>query len=134
LDLVDVSGPTWAVQITNLRVPSTVQNGSKDVILDCEYNLHPKEIEEREDPVVKWFFRSKPGPVYQWIPGSKPKDLDILKGRLDLEYRASVNPSMAYRALRILRPTTDLSGEWKCMVSTFSSEDFMVKKMVVFGE
>ncbi|XP_046401583.1 uncharacterized protein LOC124167646 [Ischnura elegans] len=36
-------------------------------------------------------------------------------------------------ALRIRTPTTDLSGDYKCSVSTFHDEDFMVKKMLVFA-
>ncbi|XP_071453952.1 uncharacterized protein [Hetaerina americana] len=36
-------------------------------------------------------------------------------------------------ALRIRKPTTDLSGDYKCSVSTFHDEDFMVKKMLVFA-
>jgi hypothetical protein len=39
-----------------------------------------------------------------------------------------------HRALYITNPTTELSGEYKCFVSTFDDEDFMTKKMVVFGE
>jgi hypothetical protein len=39
-----------------------------------------------------------------------------------------------HRALFISNPTTELSGEYKCVVSTFDDEDFMTKKMVVFGE
>jgi hypothetical protein len=39
-----------------------------------------------------------------------------------------------HRALYITNPTTELSGEYKCFVSTFDDEDFMTKKMVVFGK
>jgi hypothetical protein len=71
--------------------------------------------------------------VYQWIPGQKPQDLGILKGRLDLSHRASDNGATMHRALYIPNPTTELSGEYKCLVSTFNDEDFMTKKMVVFA-
>lgn len=39
-----------------------------------------------------------------------------------------------HRALYILTPTTELSGEYKCSVSTFTDEDFMIGKMVVIGK
>lgn len=58
----------------------------------------------------------------------------MLKGRLDLSYRASDHNATMHRALYIKQPTTDLSGDYKCLVSTFWGEDFMNKKMVVFGK
>lgn len=120
------------VTITNLKVPSTVQNGSSGTILDCEYTLLPDEAQPTSGLVIKWYFNSRPAPVYQWIPRQRPQDLDLLRGRLDMNYTANNHAAMEHRALRILNATTDLSGEWKCSVSTFKNEDFMIKKMVVF--
>lgn len=124
------------VQISELRVPETVRNGSDAVILDCVYTLKPEEAKALSTAglVLKWFFNNGPEPVYQWIPGQKPQELGLLKGRLDLHYEASNQAGTMYRALRIIRPTTDLSGEYKCTVSTFHTEDFMVKKMIVYGK
>lgn len=48
--------------------------------------------------------------------------------------RASSHPATMHRALYIVHPTTELSGEYKCFVSTFTDEDFMIKKMIVYGE
>jgi hypothetical protein len=60
------------LQITDLKVPQLVKNGSgRSLILDCEYTLSPDE--EAAGLVVKWFFNSQPAPVYQWIPGKKPQ-------------------------------------------------------------
>jgi hypothetical protein len=125
-----------AVQIKVLRVPPSVRNGSRSALLDCEYTLKPAEIagDRFSGLVVKWYFNSSPSPVYQWIPGQKPQDLGILKGRLDLSHRASSNVATMHRALYIPNPTTELTGEYKCLVSTFDDEDFMTKKMVVYGE
>jgi len=72
--------------------------------------------------------------VWFFISGKPPQDLGILKKRLDLSYRATDHLASMHRALYINRPTTELSGDYKCLVSTFKEEDFMVKKMVVFGE
>lgn len=58
----------------------------------------------------------------------------MLKGRLRLEHRASKKNGTAHRALYILQPTTELSGEYKCAVSTFHEEDFMIKRMLVYGK
>ncbi|XP_049828115.1 uncharacterized protein LOC126267190 isoform X1 [Schistocerca gregaria] len=122
------------VTITDMRVPSEVRNGSTAaVVLDCEYSLRPEEQGADSGLVVKWFFNNSPEPVYQWIPGQKPQDLGILRGRLKLAHRASTSHASMHRALYIVRPTTELSGEYRCSVSTFKDEDFMTKKMIVYA-
>ncbi|KAL1461079.1 hypothetical protein WDU94_013010 [Cyamophila willieti] len=123
------------VQITDLRVPSLVKNGSSSyALLDCEYSLSQEESGPNSGLVVKWFFNDRSAPVYQWIPGKDPQGWDILKGRLNLGYKASSHKSTMHRALYIINPTTELSGNYKCVVSTFDDEDFMNKKMIVYGE
>lgn len=57
----------------------------------------------------------------------------ILKGRLNLNYSASGDTNSVHRALHIIQPGTDLSGEYTCFVSTFNSEDRKTKTMLVFG-
>lgn len=122
------------VQITDLRVPHEVKNGSTSpAVLDCLYTLRPEESSADAGLVVKWFFNNSPEPVYQWIPGEKPQDLGILRGRLKLGHRASNNRATMHRALYIVNPTTELTGEYRCSVSTFNDEDFMTKKMIVSG-
>jgi Immunoglobulin V-set domain len=118
------------VRITQLKVPRLVQNGT-DVSLDCEFQLEPHESRHLE-LVVKWFLNGRPEPVFQWIPAhGRPQDLGPLRGRLDLTYPA--NRSGA-GGIRIRAATTELTGDYKCAVSTYDGEDFMVKRMTVFGE
>lgn len=64
----------------------------------------------------------------------KRQDLGVLRGRLNLEYQASMDANSRYRALHIIKPGPDLSGDYTCSVSTFQSEDVRTKKMLVFGE
>lgn len=64
----------------------------------------------------------------------RPQDLGPLKGRLNLDHEASVDANSIYRALHILKPGPDLSGDYTCKVSTFQSEDESTKNMLVFGE
>lgn len=119
-----------AVKIVKLAVPEIIQYGVQDAItLDCDYN-----VTNINGLVLKWFFRNKVRPVYQWIPGQKPQDLGILKGRVDLLYRASSDPLKMHRALRIVKLNTDISGDYTCVVSTFSGEDSKTKQMIVFGK
>ena len=39
-----------------------------------------------------------------------------------------------HRALKILNPTTELSGTYRCKVSSFVDEDFMQRRMIVYGK
>uniref|UniRef100_T1HBN1 Ig-like domain-containing protein n=1 Tax=Rhodnius prolixus TaxID=13249 RepID=T1HBN1_RHOPR len=118
------------LKIRKLQVPTVVQNGTQSsVVLDCDYILEP----EANGLVVKWFFNDHPNPVYQWIPNKRPQDLGVLKGKLNLDYRASDDESKVHRALQIINPTIELSGEYRCVVSTFDDEAADSKKMVIFG-
>ncbi|GLH12074.1 Uncharacterized protein GBIM_16831 [Gryllus bimaculatus] len=92
----------WGVQITELHVPPVVRNGSSSAVLDCEYSLRSDELRTDSGLVVKWYFNNGPSPVYQWIAGGRPQDLGVLRGRLDLLYRASDNNAMKHRALYIV--------------------------------
>ncbi|KAF4525129.1 hypothetical protein B566_EDAN005071 [Ephemera danica] len=124
-------GSSAGVQIKELKVPPLVLNGSGNAVtLDCEYSLEPREL-TGNSLVVKWFHNNVPAPVYQWIPPLPPQDLGVLRGRLDLSYGASTNKTNK-NGLRIINPTTELSGEYKCSISTFEAEDFMIKRMIVF--
>ncbi|KAK3929006.1 Muscle, skeletal receptor tyrosine-protein kinase [Frankliniella fusca] len=135
-DPTRVSGPagSWALRIGQLHVPSPIRNGSvKDVVLDCDYSLDAGE--KPDDIVVKWYLNqeSNPSPVYQWIVSKIPQALGVLSGRVDLLYPATDQPSTRHRALRILNPTIELSGEYRCEVSTLrGGEDSKAKKMIIY--
>ncbi|XP_065159843.1 selection and upkeep of intraepithelial T-cells protein 1-like [Atheta coriaria] len=116
------------VKINKLKVPKLIKHGSPSVILDCDFTLEDSD----EEPVVKWFFNNDRTLVYQWIPGKRPQDSGILKGRLKLEYKASEDPNCLHRALYILQPGPDLSGNYTCLVSTFQSEEIRTKSMLVY--
>ncbi|XP_017769013.1 PREDICTED: uncharacterized protein LOC108557119 [Nicrophorus vespilloides] len=118
-----------SVKINRLQVPEVIRHGAP-VVLDCDFTLEATD----SDLVVKWFFNKNKTLVYQWIPGSstRPQVSGILKGRLNLEYAASVDGNSVHRALHILKPGPDLSGDYTCSVSTFQSEDIRTKSMLVF--
>lgn len=118
-----------SVKINKLQVPSVTEHGAP-VTLDCDFTLEATD----EGLVVKWLFTKNNSLVYQWIPGpkSKPQDLGILRGRLNLDYKSGVDANSIHRALHILQPGPDLSGEYTCVVSTFQSEDKQTKSMLVF--
>lgn len=115
------------IQINYIKVPPAVQNNTdQSVILECNYSIRPDDSEL----VVKWYLND--AVVYQWIPPHKPQALGIMKDRVNLSYVSSDDPKMAYRSMQIINPTTNIAGEYKCFVSTFTDEDFSMKSMIVF--
>ncbi|KAG8228945.1 hypothetical protein J437_LFUL009427 [Ladona fulva] len=128
---------TEALKLLGLKVPGLVQNGTEEsVVLDCLYDLGSAENSaeggKRLGLVVKWFFEGDPYPVYQWIPKHPPQGQGKLRGRVDLDYRATNDESTMHRALFIKKPTVELSGQYTCTVSTFDDEKSLSKTMVVY--
>ncbi|KAF8764681.1 uncharacterized protein LOC129980976 [Argiope bruennichi] len=120
-----------SLQITRLSIPSFVPNGSEEsVLLDCEYTYSLKEDKKL---VVKWFHEDDPNPVYQWIP-----ELDVKlyseKFKLDEDYIIpSGNDYTRSRAINILKPTTELSGTYRCEVQSLEGADNMEDTMTVYA-
>ncbi|KAL0884231.1 hypothetical protein ABMA27_016229 [Loxostege sticticalis] len=117
-----------SVRIINMRVPEVFQYGTLDsVTLDCDY-----VTDNVTGLVVKWFYMDKSQPVYQWIPPQKPQALGVLKNKLNLNYKVSHNPYTQHRALHILSPTPEMTGNYTCVVSTFLAEDQRTRPMTIF--
>ncbi|XP_015918021.1 uncharacterized protein [Parasteatoda tepidariorum] len=120
------------VEITRLSMPRWVQNGTEDsVVLDCEYNYS----DEDQRLVVKWFLNDDPQPIYQWIPELNQRYAsEKVKGKLNMDY--TVSPSSQhtrYRALNLMKPTTELSGRYSCHVVSLLSQDAEDQVMVVYA-
>ncbi|XP_068632650.1 uncharacterized protein [Battus philenor] len=119
------------VNIKNLEVPALVEVGAESIVLDCQYSIDA--VSPRVGLVMKWFFNGSSGLVYQWIPPMRPQVVGLLKGKVDLDFKISDDPLQAYRAIKIRKPTTDLSGNYTCVVSTFLEEDRQTKSMLVYS-
>ncbi|GFQ95593.1 ig-like domain-containing protein [Trichonephila clavata] len=119
------------LQITRLSIPSFVPNGSEEsVLLDCEYTYNMKDDKKL---VVKWFHDDDPNPVYQWIPELDSK-LYSDKYKLDEDYEIpSGNSYTRSRAINIQKPTTELSGTYKCEVQSLEGSDDMEDTMTVYA-
>lgn len=107
--------------------PAVKNNSGQAAILDCNFSFRTDDA----DLELKWLLNDKI--VYRWTPDRAPQVMGILKDRLDLQYKATEEPQSAYRAMKIINPTTDVSGEYKCVVSTSTDEDFSMRNMTVFG-
>ncbi|XP_077564895.1 uncharacterized protein LOC144180427 [Haemaphysalis longicornis] len=120
-----------AVTIRRLSVPRWVRNGTDSpVVLDCEYVYNENDLKL----VVKWFFNDGLEPVYQWIPEMKAREaFGVLHGRLDDAYSVNSRDRYSqYRAIRILRPTRELSGKYTCVVASLAGQDARYQDMTVF--
>ncbi|KAK3854316.1 hypothetical protein Pcinc_039195 [Petrolisthes cinctipes] len=115
-----------------------VENGTVEaVVLDCPFTL---EDEDRfEDLVIKWYHNEEPQPIYQWIPASMPPQalgrfVDVVDEGYLIEEGTSEGSTEAHkhRALRLLNPTTDLTGEYRCQVSSFNNYRTMMHHLVVY--
>lgn len=120
----------WCVAIWKLSVPRWVQNGTEEpILLDCEYVYNEHDVRL----VVKWFFNDLLEPVYQWIPELNARQTSgILTGRLDDSFTVGGSRDSQYRALRIIRPTTELSGRYTCVVSSMAGQDSREQSMMVY--
>ena len=83
------------------------------------------------------YFNDEPQPIYVWIPKRSPQVVDDarFRGRVDTQYAVrGANKYKRHRALKLINPTTEMSGQYRCKVSSFVDEDFMSKTMVVYCE
>jgi len=123
-----------AVRITDLSVPAVVLNGSlPSVLLDCTYQLDQPTNSSAAGLVVKWYHNRSPQPVYQWIPGYSPQAFGPLRGRVNLGHVVSDDPLMRHRAVQLVQPRPELSGEYTCKVTTWRGVDVATKRMTVYA-
>ncbi|XP_055600640.1 uncharacterized protein LOC129749632 isoform X3 [Uranotaenia lowii] len=123
-------GVCAAVKITSLKVPSTylLDKTSKNpdpLILDCEYDVDESE----KGFVLKWFLDGQP--VYQWIPTKNPFPFQSFKNRVDTSYVVSQERLHKHRAMAIIKPLANFTGEYACMVQTFASIDRKSAKLKI---
>lgn len=120
------------VHILHLSVPKWVENGTEDsVLLDCVYSV----AKDDQQLVVKWFLNDDPQPIYQWIPELDKRHVSQkLRGRLNLDFSLSSGNSFTkFRALNLVRPTTELGGRYSCHVNSLASQDAESKLMTVYA-
>ncbi|XP_033215380.1 uncharacterized protein LOC117171853 isoform X2 [Belonocnema kinseyi] len=125
------------LKIKQVKIPETVQEGELDyVILDCDYDL---EGTSAKLLVVKWFFKKEESPsedfyvAYQWIHGRLPVAEPSFKKYIDIHYKASDDPFTMYRALKLNKPTVDVTGTYMCQISTVDDETQAQGSMVIYS-
>ena len=120
------------MKIRELSVPSMVELGSENILLDCDFDYNDTERIQLD---IKWYFEDEPSPFYQWVPEQMARPQIIgekFRQHIDLDHVVHTDSHKKHRALLLKKPTTELSGSYTCKVSTFVSEDVRRKKMIVF--
>jgi len=97
-----------------LTVPTATEAGDDDasVILDCDYEYEEREKNHLE---VKWYHNKEPSPFLQWLPssGGPPQIIgDKFRDHLDLSYVSDADIFRRHKAIKIRRPTLELSGRY----------------------
>ncbi|XP_055619719.1 uncharacterized protein LOC129764548 [Toxorhynchites rutilus septentrionalis] len=114
---------TQCLRITELDVPQAyvLQQGEdppEDLVLDCEYDL---EEDKAKGFVLKW--KHNDLQIYQWIPSKKPVAFTSFKGHVDLDYSVSDDRYQKYRALKLINPMANFTGNYSCSVQTYDENE-----------
>lgn len=111
------------LRITNLDVPQSyiIPRGdepAEDLVLDCEY-----EVDEASSKgfVLKW--KHNDLQIYQWIPSKKPLALTAFRGHVDVDYPVSDDRLQKYRALKLVNPMANFTGNYSCSVQTYDENE-----------
>lgn len=119
-----------AINITTVNIPKVVKAGTdQHVVLDCVYNMGNSP---KTGLVIKWFVNQDL--LYQWIHGNMPTGSDEFQKYIDESYKASTDPDTMYRAVKLVRPGHELSGNVRCVISTQYDEADASRKMLVYCE
>ncbi|XP_055705366.1 uncharacterized protein LOC129803058 isoform X2 [Phlebotomus papatasi] len=108
------------VKIHDVKVPQTYifdEENPEELTLDCIYEVDPEET----GFVLKWYLNDQS--VYQWIPSVGSFAFPILKNRIDATHVASEDYLQKHRALAIVNPSWNVTGNYTCSVQTFQSSD-----------
>ena len=123
-----------SLEIVDFVVPSVVEVGSENVVLDCNYNFDEAEASELE---VKWYFNEDPSPFLVWIAGRKDSEPQIIGSlfadKIDLEYKVTDDYHTAHRAIMLHKPTIAMAGTYHCKVETLTSEATAEANMLVYS-
>jgi hypothetical protein len=121
---------TWAINITTVDIPYLIKAGSTDPnVLDCNYELGNSST---DGLVIKWFVNQDV--LYQWIHGKVPTGSEEFKKYIDESFKASNDPRTMYRAVKLVRPSHELSGNVTCLISSMYGEARAIRKMLVYCE
>lgn len=112
------------LHISNLDVPQSYiiprgEETPEDLILDCEFEMGESNS---KGFVLKWKHNGLQ--IYQWIPGTaKPVAFSSFKGHIDLDYPVSEDRLQKYRALKLINPAANFTGNYSCSVQTFEENE-----------
>ncbi|XP_055591196.1 uncharacterized protein LOC129743245 [Uranotaenia lowii] len=96
------------------------------LVLDCEYDIDPAE----KGFVLKWLFNGKM--IYQWIPPRRPSfNFSEIRHQVNRSFTVNNEALHKHRALALVRPLKNFTGDYSCRVSTFEGQETRTSRMTV---
>ena len=130
-----ISEPS-CLKLLHLTRPQAILSGSQVwVELTCTFKHTFSESQQLD---LKWYYSNEDEPFLQWVPstgrdpqirGKKFNSLMTVRHHITNTTREK----RVAQVLRLERPTTHLSGDYHCRVSTFTHEERRTHTMTVFG-
>ncbi|XP_034935338.1 uncharacterized protein [Chelonus insularis] len=118
------------LRITSVEIPKIVRAGTDEpVILDCKYDM---ELTSNVALVVKWYIKQNEL-LYQWIHDRRHRGSDEYRHYIDESYKASNDSNTMYRAVKLVKPSHELSGKVKCSISAQDAEVEATSDMLVYS-
>lgn len=121
--------------LLHLTGPQAILSGSQAwVELTCTFKHSYSETQQLD---LKWYYSNEEEPFLQWVP-SAGRDPQIRGKRFSSSMTVkhhitnTTNEKRVAQVLRLERPTTHLSGDYHCRVSTFTHEERRSHTMTVF--
>ncbi|KAJ8682002.1 hypothetical protein QAD02_017794 [Eretmocerus hayati] len=123
------TGGAAGINITMVDIPYLIKAGSPEpIVLDCNYELGSSSA---TGLVIKWFVNADP--LYQWIHGKTPVGSEEFRKYIDVSFKASNDPKTMFRAVKLVKPGHELSGDVKCSIETMFDEVQASRRMLVYS-
>ncbi|CAG2100241.1 unnamed protein product [Medioppia subpectinata] len=118
------------VRITGMSPTQYMEKDSSgSVVLDCQF-----EMDERWDTmaILKWYHKGDPTSIYQWIISKDRREYsDKIEPFVDKNY--SIDDKLTkFRAIRLINPPINLSGEYECSVQSMDGHDSKSTQLIIY--
>ena len=122
-----------SLRLHSVAVPSFAETGS-DVIFSCNYSYTETDKQELD---IKWYLDDSPSPFLVWVPHQKRRPQivgDKFRSHIDTSFSTGHDEYKLHSHILIRNVTPDMAGIYTCKVATFTQEQYLSQRIVVFGE
>ena len=123
----------YGVQIKHFNISQKFDLSSKsNLILDCDYSYNENDL----NLVIRWFYKNRTEPIYQWLPEIKSRDVaEDFKSSFNMNYVTDVaDPYTMFRAVNIFKPKLNMSGKYSCRISSLVNDVLREGYVYIYGK